>query len=913
MPTPDSPSCIRIPAGIDLGTTNSVIALFDPTATALVTGRDEQGRLILPSVVAWDDDGGQLLAGREALALKGGSALPLSSIKRYMGLDRRFPVGPHSLTPADVSAVILHGLRDNLARTLTEHPCPPERLLDQAVITMPAYFNHDQIEATRQAGELAGFEVVELLHEPTAAAIYYSWIENHGDASYLVFDLGGGTFDVSIIRRRLGDYEVLAVSGDPFLGGDDFDRLLATHLIETGSWKTGDRRMPSNEVAYLFDPSSPAGAGPFARLVRIAEAIKTELSSTDRVERYVPRVIVDVDGRDISLEATVTRTAFYRLITDKIDRTLACCHDALGQARDRAGLRLGDIDHVILVGGSSRVPLVREIVQATFCCPDRSEHVRCPEPLFNEPDLCVAYGAALRAAGRGTRYGFWNLDFGFWIGQPTGSGPAGDLELHVTSPATTGEIAYQATGVVRSWPHQTDIALSSIQDRKSKIQNHEGASVRIRSLTTGLVEESFLDANGTFAQDVELEPEQDNTLEWTVCDADGRECARVLTVVRHESQGRPMGRGVLPTQLVVKPLSIEVLDHGRQRVKQVVARVGAALPGVFRCVCRTADQSGRVVVPIYEENRIVKQLVIELLDPSLPVGSPVEVEFAIDCTHSIQVSVLVRDANRRESATIEPAPSPPRPTRADVDEVRQGLELALDQLTGRQRTRLRARAEQVRLDLLEALSYDDEPRAIQRMAELRDLLHQAELIRSQALDPPWPRFAQLVRQCLDLASELVQRTGRDREELFQHVHAQDRYAEQANEEHDQALYRECWDNLVKYAGYLARLLEDSLPRPAPQPSHPPEEAAREEVAHFRGLLSTVWKRIRSAERTDLEPRLAELARSASGFTARLKTEPIAVLRDARRLCVEVEKIRARMERPASESESDDGGLLEGSS
>ena len=112
-------------------------------------------------------------------------------------------------------------------------------LLDSAIITMPAYFNHNQIEATRQAGELAGFEVVELLHEPTAAAIYYSWVENHGDAIYLVYDLGGGTFDVSIIRRRLGDYEVLSVSGDPFLGGDDFDRLLATHLIEhgNGAWR----------------------------------------------------------------------------------------------------------------------------------------------------------------------------------------------------------------------------------------------------------------------------------------------------------------------------------------------------------------------------------------------------------------------------------------------------------------------------------------------------------------------------------------------------------------------------------------------------------------------------------------------------------------------------------------------------
>ena len=140
-----------------------------------------------------------------------------------------------------------------LARTLND----PRQLLDSAIITMPAYFNHNQIEATRQAGELAGFEVVELLHEPTAAAIYYSWVENHGDATYLVYDLGGGTFDVSIIRRRLDDYEVLSVSGDPFLGGDDFDRLLATHLRGDGTWivdRRAARRTDAGSAGTLQRP-----------------------------------------------------------------------------------------------------------------------------------------------------------------------------------------------------------------------------------------------------------------------------------------------------------------------------------------------------------------------------------------------------------------------------------------------------------------------------------------------------------------------------------------------------------------------------------------------------------------------------------------------------------------------------------
>jgi molecular chaperone DnaK len=262
---------------------------------------------------------------------------------------------------------------------------------------MPAYFNHNQIEATRQAGELAGFEVVELLHEPTAAAMYYSWLENHGDATYLVYDLGGGTFDVSIIRRRLGDYEVLSVSGDPFLGGDDFDRLLATHISAACGLATDAAKPQPDE---------------FARLVHRAEQIKIALTDAESAE-------------------AIDRMTFNRLIRDKVDRTIDCCHEALGRAKDRVGLTLSDIDHVILVGGSSRVPLVRERVKAAFCNADLPEHVRHLDPLLHEPDLCVAYGAALRAATHGSRY------------------VLGGVELHLKSPVNTRETTYQAAGVVR--------------------------------------------------------------------------------------------------------------------------------------------------------------------------------------------------------------------------------------------------------------------------------------------------------------------------------------------------------------------------------------------------------------------------------------------------------------------------------
>ncbi len=217
--------------------------------------------------------------------------------------------------------------------------------------------------------------------------------------------------------------------------------------------------------------------------------------------------------------------------------------------------------------------------------------------------------------------------------------------------------------------------------------------------------------------------------------------------------------------------------------------------------------------------------------------------------------------------------------------------------------------------MLEALRYDDEPKAIQRMAELRELLQNLEAGKGQALDPPWPRFAQLVRRCLDLAAEAAKATGRDREELLEHVHAQERYAEQAFEDNNQALYRECRENLEKYAGYLDQLLRDALPRPSmPAPQLPPEEEAKDSVDRFRNYLSAVWKQVRAKQRTDLEPRLTEIAGQARGLTQRMKTEPHGGhprRPPARR--------RGPQDRgvaqggPAANRRGDDAGLLEGTS
>jgi hypothetical protein len=429
------------------------------------------------------------------------------------------------------------------------------------------------------------------------------------------------------------------------------------------------------------------------------------------------------------------------------------------------------------------------------------------------------------------------------------------------------------------------------------------------------VEEAFLDARGSFAQTVSLQPEADNALELVLCDVAGKEVARVPICVRHRAAGRPLGQAVLPTQIITRPLQIEVLDRARRRVKQVVAPIGATLPGTFTSTCHTTDQAGRILLPIYEENRVIKQMIIDNLDPRLPIGTPVDVEFAIDVKHDIEVRVRVRGASgtamRTETATITPPPPPARPTRADVERAQADVEALLSGFSGAYRTRVKSRLTQLVQELHEALRYDDEPKAIQRMAELRELLLELQARQGQVLDPPWPRFAELVRHCLDIAGRVADLTRRSRAELEEHIRAQERYAEQAFEENNQTLYRECCDNLVRYAGYLDQVLRDALPHEEPEPHLPPEELALRGLEQFRGYLAEVWKKVRAAKRSDLDVHLAEVARRGQGLSQRVREAPSSGLREVRRLLAEIGRVDDLLAgRPASAA-ADEAGMLEG--
>lgn len=343
--------------GIDLGTTNSEVAVIRDGKAVLLR---EDGEAILPSVVGLDNDG-RVLVGTPArnqwiLAPE----RTVRSIKRKMGEDVRVRLGKQEYSPQEISAIILRKLKDRAEKELG-HP------VHKAVITVPAFFNETQREATREAGELAGLEVVRIINEPTAASLTY---EPHPDKMerLLVYDLGGGTFDVSIVQIEQGVVEVLASHGDTHLGGDDFDQLLLDHVCDQFAEKHGvDLR--KSLVAK-------------SRVLRAVEAAKIALSF-EPFAQIEEEFIADQGGVQLHLKTEVSRLEYEELIEPLLTKTLTCVDESLSDGK----LHANQIDKVILVGGASRTPLVRRLLEDRLGQPVHAEV---------DPDLCVAMGAAIQ-------------------------------------------------------------------------------------------------------------------------------------------------------------------------------------------------------------------------------------------------------------------------------------------------------------------------------------------------------------------------------------------------------------------------------------------------------------------------------------------------------------------------------------
>lgn len=344
--------------GIDLGTTNSAVAVLEGKESKIIT--NPEGNRTTPSVVSFKNGETQVgeVAKRQAIT----NPNTISSIKRHMGEEGyKVNVEGKDYTPQEISAMILQYIKDYAEKYLGEE-------VTQAVITVPAYFNDSQRQATKDAGKIAGLKVERIVNEPTAAALAYGLDKQDKDEKILVFDLGGGTFDVSILELGDGVFQVLSTNGDTHLGGDDFDNKIIDWLVKGFKSEHG------------IDLSADKMA--MQRLKDAAEKAKKDLSGVTSAQISLPFITAGAEG-PLHLETTLTRAKFNELTQDLVERTKIPVRNALADA----GLTNADIDEVILVGGSTRIPAVKEAVQA------ETGHV--PNESVN-PDEAVALGAAIQ-------------------------------------------------------------------------------------------------------------------------------------------------------------------------------------------------------------------------------------------------------------------------------------------------------------------------------------------------------------------------------------------------------------------------------------------------------------------------------------------------------------------------------------
>ena len=344
--------------GIDLGTTNSCVAVMEGGEAVVIP--NAEGNRTTPSVVAFSKTGERMVgqvAKRQAITNPENT---VASIKRYMGTDHKVTLNGKEYTPQQVSAMILQKLKADAEAYLGE-------TVTEAVITVPAYFNDSQRQATKDAGTIAGLNVRRIINEPTAAALAYG-VDKEDDQKIMVYDLGGGTFDVSIIEMGDGVTEVLATNGDTHLGGDDFDQRIIDWMADAFQTENGIDLRKDKMAAQ--------------RLKEAAEKAKIELSSAMSSQINLPFITADATGPK-HLDMTLTRAKFNELTADLVDRTMTPVRKALQDA----GLRASDLKKVLMVGGSTRIPAVYDAVKKELNC----------EPFKGiNPDECVAVGAAIQ-------------------------------------------------------------------------------------------------------------------------------------------------------------------------------------------------------------------------------------------------------------------------------------------------------------------------------------------------------------------------------------------------------------------------------------------------------------------------------------------------------------------------------------
>jgi molecular chaperone DnaK len=701
--------------GIDLGTTNSVISMLSEDNKTIISYTDGNGVKTYPSVVVYDKKTNAIRSGRLAFNRRGTTPEPIVSIKRHMGDDSfRAKIGDHMMSPDEVSAVILKDLKNSMQEYLNQLPGYEDYVVDRAIITVPAYFASNAKEATTRAGELAGLEVELTLQEPTSSALYYCHKNNIEDGIFMVYDLGGGTFDVSIVRIAGRAPDVLAIAGNNYLGGDNFDELLARHLLKALQDPSEGYDLDDLDIYNNSDDSRR-----FVRLKLQAEIAKKALSGLDEYYIHKDGIFSDKSGAEVNLATTVSRKDFEDLIRPTLETTLEECHRALVES-EKHGVTLDMIDGVILIGGSTHIPLVKELVKKTFTDSSLKIHTKITDPLVDEPDMSVGYGAAVAAASSGVRT----------VGdaaQPVSSGEGDANPLVLSVMFERGSFC--------------GINKSSVRGKLSAVSGQlpEGVIVKVVRPDGSFSNEYPVSNDGLFLLDKIPAKEEHEPYN----------CAFSKNGVILLETSFDASLNTLSDVSVVlsRNYGLEVSNKVTNQPEIfVLMNKGSSLPLSADYTFRTMNEY-MAELKFFEESSLIKKVPIKF-ENKIPVGSPVTL--SISCDKKSIFSAIANVAGNTVKINFEPTPQRPvgdmdiRQQMARIPEIEAKLKTIGEKLS------LKTKAERLANEVRKAIDENDMVKANDKLNDINSYFDSFLKTYVSKLVPNIEVFNSLVDKCFSL-------------------------------------------------------------------------------------------------------------------------------------------------------------------
>jgi molecular chaperone DnaK len=764
--------------GIDLGTTNSAVAVMNRTDTEVLIHRDTTTKsLTTPSCVWKAPNTGEIVVGRKAFRRVGTAPEPIRSVKRLMGHPGTVRLTDEDVAPEQVSAAILSEMKRQVEQDVAAWDTPSASwVVDRAIITVPAYFDHPNIEATRKAAELAGLEVLDLLHEPTAAACYHCWQTGTTNGTFLVYDLGGGTFDVSVVQCKAGAFEVLGISGNTRLGGDDIDTAVALRIQ--------DQLIREGYALDLEPERDPEDRLRFNQLRFLAEGVKKALSTQTEFMVSDSGTLRDKNGEPVIIESMWERGEFESIARSVVERTIPYCDDAVKLATTRAGITLADVDEVILAGGSTHIPLVRELVTSELCASSggssgRPVRAKCAEPVYEKVDTVVALGAAIRASAVG---GLATYDSRRRVRVSFRGTGASDT----TTTRVGGKV--EVLG-------QEDIDL-------------DGGHVRL--LTAEYEDETDLRRGGAFSfTGVPLQPGAETVLTFEVFDAEGTLVTTAGRPVSQETVSRPTGLSADTSQLA-KAFLLEVDRGGKPYLKELIPAL-THLPTSTDFTFSHPGDTELVLFSLYQRRRKIQ--VIEVPVPSTtPRGTPIRFNVEIDGLAMITVRGTI-GSTEFDALVVQP-PDRTMPAPDEITALERGFAEAVLYLPTGERALAEVKWTMAKDSFDAATARRDERLAVHEFEEMEALLADITGV-DEPLNPPKQVFDQLVAQCRELCEFLRHGAAAgqpyDHAELSKSIDAQCDQGERAFRESDQRAYSEALVMLQGIYDHLVTIARQLLP------------------------------------------------------------------------------------------------------